>query len=300
MNQKPTIKQHFIPQAYLRGFSPQYEDSKAKKIANSKCMIYCYDLKNRQQSGLIPIKSICYEKNLYEVTNDQGEIILQNYLEKVFGLLERMFSMYRTKLERKAFNEENYKIRCFLTREEKIFWTTFIVVQTLRSPQILREAAKALKDMVGEGLNDAQARNISRLYCLPFFREINENSPEAIFFNMLLEPMMNMSFAVCVDIESRIITSDKTMYIYAPEFPTKEYEKIIFPITADICLILLGGEEKKEYKRKNFLFPINDSTRKMIVQAISDSAFERIYANHVLDTQEKNWVEEVQNNKVTQ
>jgi DNA-binding cell septation regulator SpoVG len=263
-------------------------------------MIYCYDLKNRQQSGLIPIKSICYEKNLYEVTNDQGEIILQNYLEKVFGLLERMFSTYRTKLERKAFNEENYKIRCFLTREEKIFWTTFIVVQTLRSPQILREAAKALKDVVGEGLNDAQARNISRLYCLPFFREINENTSEAVLFTRLLEPMMDMSFAVCVDKESRIITSDKTMYVYAPKFPTKEYEKIIFPITAEICLILLGGEEKKEYKRKNFLFPINDSTRKMIVQAISDAAFERIYANHALDGREKAWVEEVQNNKVTQ
>lgn len=297
MRDDHTKDEHYVSQAYLRGFSPQYEMAKKREIKNSKCMIYCYDLKKRQQSHQIPIKSICFEKYLYEVKNEQGEIILLNYLEKVLNRLEIMYSKYRSMLEGKAFCKEGIFADCFLSQEEKAFWTTFIVIQTLRSPQILKEAALALKGLMGEGFSDIQARNISRLYCLPFFREINQETPEAFLFNMLFEPMMDMSFVVCVDKKGRIITSDKTMYVYATEFPTKEYEKVIFPISSEICLILLGGEEKKEYKRDNFLVPMNESIRKMIVQAISDSAFEKIYANHALDEQELQWVEEVMKSK---
>ncbi len=298
MNDDHTKKEHYIPQSYLRGFSPQYEMAKKKQIKNSKCMIYCYDLKKKQQSHQIPIKSICYEKNLYEIMNELGEIIHRNHLEKIFGVFEIKFSEFRTLLERKAFRDDSFCSDCFLTQEEMAFWVTFMAIQTLRSPQILKEAALTLKSLMGESISDIQAHNISRLYCLPFFREINQETPEAFLFNMLFEPMLDMSFVVCVDKKGRIITSDKTMYVYATEFPTKEYEKVIFPISSEICLILLGEEEKKEYKRDNFLVPMNESTRKMIVQAISDSAFEKIYANHALDEQELQWVEEVMKSKL--
>ncbi len=105
--------------------------SKKKIVDNSKCTIYCYDLEKRKQSKAIPIKSVCYEKNLYEVLDNNGNVVLQNYIEKVFGKLEAEFSKYRNMLERKAFLPENYSSHMFLKHEEKAFWATYITLQLL-------------------------------------------------------------------------------------------------------------------------------------------------------------------------
>lgn len=51
--QKSTIKQHYVPQVYLRGFS------------QDKKRIYRYDLTNESQK-LVPISSVCHKKYLYE------------------------------------------------------------------------------------------------------------------------------------------------------------------------------------------------------------------------------------------
>ena len=283
---KDTVKQHYIPQVYLRGFSPEYEKAKRKEIDKRRCTIYLYDLSDGQRNNE-EIKDICYEDYLYEVTGNNGEYVVFNHLEKILGFFEQKFSDFRRKLEAKVFYEENYKTGSFLTREEKDFWIVYIAIQLLRSPSILRSAEEFNKEFFGEKVSDAQARNISRLFCLPFFKEIDENSEEAFVFQAIVEPMMKMSFAVGVDRKGSIITSDETMYIYSSEIPCQEYGKVIFPITANICLILLGGEEKRKHKRRNFLFPISDEKRDEIFWSIVYSARERIYANHPLDKHER-------------
>ena len=63
---KRTRKQHYIPQVYLRGFSPEYKqkDSRGKDIL--KYTIHCFDLeKMKQYPKAVPIDSICFEKDLY-------------------------------------------------------------------------------------------------------------------------------------------------------------------------------------------------------------------------------------------
>ncbi|RHQ88520.1 DUF4238 domain-containing protein [Clostridium sp. AF21-20LB] len=110
-----TKNQHYIPQVYLRGFSPEYEKG-SKSYPNSRYTIYCYDLNvKKQKYESVPIKSICYIKYLYEVTGHSGEIVLPNYLEHFFAGIEKMFSDFRSGLERKAFIEDNYRTNCFLT-----------------------------------------------------------------------------------------------------------------------------------------------------------------------------------------
>ena len=55
MKNKPTEKEHYIPQTYLRAFSVPEDDR----------MIIQYDLDvNPVVSRRVPIKTICYEKNL--------------------------------------------------------------------------------------------------------------------------------------------------------------------------------------------------------------------------------------------
>lgn len=287
-----TKKQHYIPQVYLRGFSPEYRKGK-ENLSLSKYSIYCYDLKGKNQiMKAIPIKSVCVNDYLYEVTGYEGEMVLVNHLEHFFSSMEKMFSEYRDKLERKAFLEENYKTKCFLTSEEKEFWIAYILIQILRLPHILNIAEDVSVETWGNQINTKQAKNIARMVCLPFFKEIGEESKEAIIFETLLNPMKNMSFGVGVDRQERIITSDKPVYIHSEEFPCEEYGRVIFPITSELCLFLFGKEDKKNYP-KNFLFPINNEIREEILKSMTDASFEKLYSNHLLEKKEIEFVEEV-------
>lgn len=291
-NNNVTKKQHYIPQVYLRGFSPEYEKGNVD-YPLSKYSIYCYDLTGKDQiKKAVPIKSVCYSDYLYEVTGHEGEIVLTNYLEHFFAGIEKMFSEYRHELEKKAFIESNYKTKCFLTSKEKIFWVTYILVQILRTPQILNMAEDVSLETWKNQINSKQAKNIARMFCLPFFKELEEGSQEVYIFNALFEPMKNMSFGVGVDRQARIITSDKPIYIHSEEFPCEEYGRVIFPISAELCLFLFGREDKKHYP-KNFLFPIDDETREEIIKSLTASSFEKIYSNHMLDKKERRFIREV-------
>ena len=284
-----TKKQHYIPQVYLRGFSPQYKNDGGEKLDNGKYTIYAYDLKKNELSQAIPIKSICYEEYLYEIRNDEGKIVSENYLENFFRVLEKKFGAYRKKLESKALLEENYEINCFLTQEEKSFWVTYMIIQILRLPSALNAVTKAIKENTTVKLSDVQAENDARWYCLPFFSSLGEK--EGRIIKALLEPMGNINFGVGVDLQGKIITSDNPVYIEVPQWPCDEYDIIIFPISAQLCLFLFGNEEKKN-TRKNFLFPIEESHREAIVTSLASNAIRKLYSNHELTEMEREYIKQ--------
>lgn len=286
-----TKKQHYIPQVYLRGFSPEYEKDN-KSVPYSRYTIYCHDLNlEKQNYKAIPIKSICYRENLYEVTGSNGEIVHSNYLENYFSSIERMFGEFRNRLEIKAFIEDNYRTKCFLTNDEKVFWVTYIIVQILRMPHILEMAENLSKETWGEKINSKQAKNIARKFCLPFFKKIDEDNREAFIIKKLVDPMENMSFGIGVDRSKSIITSDKPVYICAKDFLCDEYDKIIFPISSELCLFLFGNENKEKYK-KNFLFSIKDEIKEEIIKSMTVSSFGKLYSNHVMDKKEQKYIKE--------
>ncbi len=288
-----TIKQHFIPQVYLRGFSPQYEKYSIKD-KDTKYMIYRYDLHNRKQSCEIPIESICYKKNLYEIYGKDGEPKLQNRLEDVFSRFESKYGEYRSKLEKKAFFEENYYKSCFLEREEMVFWATFLVIQRLRMPDVLDEAEIACKESFKDLINSNDARTIARWYCLPLFKEVDMNDDEFYLFKIMFEPMANMAFSVYVDTEGRFISSDKVVYVHTEKFPCDEYNQVIFPISAQICLVLTGKEEK-EYipvNKRNTLFPANEEVRKMVFCSLAYNAENCVFSNYRLNGIELRYLSE--------
>lgn len=262
-NDVMTKNQHYIPQVYLRGFSPEYEKG-SKSYPNSRYTIYCYDLNvKKQKYESVPIKSICYIKYLYEVTGHSGEIVLPDYLEHFFAGIEKMFSDFRSGLERKAFIEDNYRTNCFLTNDEKVFWVTYIIIQILRTPQILEIAESLSIETWGDNVSSKQAKNIARKFCLPFFKEIDESSNEVFIINALFEPMKNMSFGVGIDRSKSIITSDKPIYVCGSDFPCEEYDKIIFPVSSELCLFLFGNENKAKY-RKIFCSPLEMKSNKKL------------------------------------
>jgi len=298
MAKNPTVKEHFIPQVYLRGFSPGYEIYRKDLVDKSKFTIYYFDLFENKQQKAVPIKSQCYEKNIYEVKNSEGNIINQNLIENALGNVENLFSNYRDELERKVFIEENFKTPCFLTKEEKTFWVTFIAIQLLRTPTILNVAQDITKDTFGDLITDNEARGLARMYCLPFYKEIEENSIEARFLDKIMSPFFKMHFHVFVNKNDNFITSDKTMYVYSPETPCEEYERVVFPITSSICLILLGGKEKKDWAGKNCLHPSNSEVEEMVFKDIAGSAYGKLFSNHILNAKELKMLKDVEEIKL--
>lgn len=292
-SQNITKRQHFIPQVYMRGFSPEYLQKDVREIPYSRYTIYCHDLnKEEQLYKAVPIKSVCYKNYLYEVTGHDGEIVLANYLEKFFSVIEKMFGEYRYKLEKKAFITDNCKTNCFLKQEEKIFWVTYILIQILRMPQILELAEKVSLRTWENELNNKQAKNVARRFCLPFFEDIEMGSKEMILLNSLFEPMKDMFFGIGVDLQGRVITSDKPVRIFLKQFPCKEYEKIIFPISSQLCLFMFS-KEYEGIERKNFLFIIDEYCREQIIKSISLTAFSKVYSNHAFNAKERKCIRDI-------
>ena len=239
----------------------------------------------------VPIKSVCYEKNLYEVIGDDGDIVCTNYLETCLSGLESMFGKYRSDLEAKAFYEENYQTKSFLKREEKAFWTTYMTIQILRLPETLEIAKNVAMQMFGNEIPEHQLKSAVKAFCLPFFKELSPEEPLAQIFTFFINQMESMNFAVGVDKTRRIITSDNPVFIYSKETSPLEFEKIIFPVSSEIC-IFLSKDIDMENQHRNICFELSENVREKVMKNISTRAFNKIFSNHVFDRVEMRYLKE--------
>ena len=278
-----TRDEHTIPQVYLRGFSCEYIDIRDDARKDHTIFFHRFG-KEKQVERAVPVKDICKKRDAYEVYDSEGNIVLQNHLERFFGVFEKKYGKYRTELEKKVFYEENYKIKNFLKNEEKNFWAAYMIIQILRLPQTLGLAEDLSLEMFNE-IGKREAENIARLLVLPFFKDIQIDDKELQLFNALLIPMSNMYWGVGVDKTERLITSDNPVFIARDDDIDGEYTRIIFPLTSKICLMLFGNEYKRSVP-KNFLFPINDEIREEINCCMAIKAFEQVFSNRKLSKME--------------
>ncbi len=295
MEEKDLLKKkhHFVPQVYLRGFSPDYEPLNKSSLHFEKYTIFSFDIEKRayDSTEAVPIHSICYKKKLYEIYGADGQIVVPNWLENWFCELEKMYGSYRTELERKI-HRDNIGVPNFLTTKERGFWVTFIAIHLLRNAHALSEAEAAIKDLDNSSLSDKEIKSVVRKLCLPFFREIHEGSMETKILDEILAPMYKMQFAVGVDFDHQLITSDKGASIIGKEFPAEEYDEVIFPITSSICLFLVGNDNKDEYQ-DNMLFELSEAGKNHVTTNVVLDAYKKIYSNHRFSVQEKKFIKEI-------
>lgn len=266
-----TKKQHYIPQVYLKGFQVE------------KGLIYQYkkEMKDNSDRKSVPIKSICQKKCFYEIQDQRGQYICPNHLEHYFGWFENHFNDYVSKLESKAFDPDNLKTRCFLDKEEKKFWITYISIQFLRLPGTLKIAEECAKEIFQEKANKVWTKNIARIACLPFWEEEDIGENWYGFYEKFVEPMMSMHIGIGADASGKLITSDNPVCIFSDRIISEEYKEIIFPISSKLCLYMVGGEEKKRCG-KNFLFFINEKNREKICDRIKIKAKQYLYSGYEL------------------
>lgn len=296
----PKKKQHYVPQVYLRGFSPEYKPLERSIVEKDKFTILAYDLDTKKYDSIdaVPISSICFKKKLYEIYGSDEKIVFPNWLENYFCELEKMYGSYRTELERKI-HKDNIGCTNFLTKRERAFWVTFIAIHLLRNAYALSEAEAAIRELANEDVSDKEVRSVVRKLCLPFFQEICEKSSETKILEGILTPMYKMQFAVGVDFNNQLITSDKGASIIGREFPTEEYDEVFFPITSSVCLFLVGNDNKDVYL-DNSMFELTEDGKKHVITNVVLDAYKKIYSNHRFSISEKKFIKDISRERITE
>ena len=285
-NRSFTKNQHYVPQVYLRGFS---EDN---------TRVWSYPLESTDSGKLVPIKSVCHQKYLYEIYKNNGEIVAPNWMENTLSKFESMYADYLRALKRKAYYKENYKTKCFLSTKEKLFWMFFVTLQMMRSPSVLQVAQTFADEFFGNQLLDYSKRSLAIYQCLPFFGELKSEDQNAFF--SFLKPILNMSVAIGVDENETLFTSDDPVYCYSPHkdiTQLEEYERIVMPLTSSLVLIMLGGEAAKGHDR-NRLFRLSDEDKQCIKMSIAYAARSRVFSERELGNTDREIIESARKDKI--
>lgn len=276
-----TVKQHFVPQTYLSEF------------AFDGIHTHVYDKKGEIAFGKsIPINSICYQKDLYELTQD-GEYVSRNHFEKYFSKLEALFTIFRDQLIQKISTAKrfNYKVRNFLSENETAFWYFYISLQICRLPIVfniaLDEANKYFK-----GYSDDFIKNISKIICLPGGETLS-SSNEALFL-ATLNNTAKMNIAVLFDADGGFITADSPVYCHTKDGSFSGLDEMLFAISSNIVLSFSLSDRQNI---RNCLVPIKPDNQVQINKSIAYVSDRFIFSKIELDDNTISIIREAWNDK---
>lgn len=280
--QNPTRAQHYIPQFYLKHFSP---DSKR---------IYQYNVRAGKQTPVsVPINSICFEKNLYEFQDSEGKIVKQNLLEKRLSVFEGMFAQAFRSIITKTNDPLCLFSNCFLTPQEQASLIVFISTLILRHPIILNAGIETAKESIGNGIQQYQAKNLTLQMCLPLYRKISID--EKNIFNEIISWFEEMSFQVYVSSKDVFFTSDHPVVIIGSHSP-HHIEELFLPITPRIMLHMMPEADTPEFYR-NRMLSLTNKALKIICQEYSAHCNNWVYSKAPLTEQQIQMIEKGRHQK---
>lgn len=122
----PTKKEHFVPRGYLKLFAidPHTDNP----------FIHQIDLEDKIPAGEVPVKSVCYKNNLYEIYNGDGAIVAVNLIENTLKQSEDAFYACRNNLLNSYFVRSKQSL---LSSQELEDITQMIALQILRLEEVL-------------------------------------------------------------------------------------------------------------------------------------------------------------------
>ena len=275
-----TKKQHFVPQVYLEGFAQNYK-------GNGKPVIWRYSLPEiKRPKDAVPIDSVCISKNQYEVTDKNGKIVHENYIEKALGGFESMFSRYRKRIENRV-NVSQIGCGGFLSRDERAFWAVYTLVQVFRMPSMISTIEEVTAEYYRESVTSNQVHNIARMYALPFFCNDILEDDEGAIFRLHFDQIRGKAISVGISSGKAFYSSDHPAIVFTDE-KKEGIGEIIFPLT--YCLLLrIHSDDEAEGGR---LFRVDDKLVEKINHLTVEHAEKELYVNHQLVRSEEKFVKE--------
>lgn len=273
---KPTVDEHFIPQCYLKQFSPDGEK------------IYEYDVVNKRQIPVpVPTESICYEKNLYEFKDVSGAYVYRNLIEKNFALFEGEFANTFRSIRSKMHNEANYKTMSFLTEKEKALLVFFLSTMILRRPDILKAAQDYTMEVFGNQVTEITARNFVLQTCLPIYKKLDVE--EQNLLNPVMQFFDDMSFVIGVTDNKEILTSDNPIVFFRDNIEDYRPNEIILPLSS--CSVLyMASYSKTKRNCYNRLYKMNNADVKYVNEAVVTQCHRWIFSEAPLTDKMIKWI----------
>lgn len=127
-----TVKEHYVPQFYLRNFADEND------------LLHIYDFRQNKVFTQSP-RNICYSNNLYETKWENanpklGEFVLPNHIEKLFCEYEGEFSKVLTTILHICCPSQNTNALILQGNERNMFFR-FIVNMIVRNPENMEALA---------------------------------------------------------------------------------------------------------------------------------------------------------------
>ena len=264
-NESVTKKQHYVPQIYLKNFS------------DDEATLFYYDVLKKECSNIsVPIKSICYEKYIYEYYDENGEIDSLNFNEKILQHLESDFSQQLGKLVRLARCKENLKLNHIFTKDEYFFWVFYVFLQMSRTPRTIKRMMEDYS-IVYPDFGSKHIRNICLTNCLPFYQLINGIEMNEIITEQI-ETLLSMDMFICVNEHGDYFTSDCPVVSYSATDSFQDTEWIVFPLTKRLSFLFLPSANKEKPVMGKIRY-INEDEYQQQMDIIALGAHRKIYSN---------------------
>lgn len=281
-----TKKEHYIPEVYLNNFAIAGDKEAFTHIFSVKKMEI---LRNPKNDDLFTVDSQCREDYLYEIRNENDEIIDKNRYEKLFNELEGRFSEVINDLKGRLSNVD-ILFECTLRDEPVIIEKNleilkiYIMSQILRHPKVLDLAEDEYKK---SGQSGIESRNNAIKNCLKFldyiysgdrddpiaWRDFADKMDKNNIAYIIYQKWINNALYCFVKADTDcFFTSDSPFFIY-------DEKQLAIPLTSNIGLII-SKSENGEIGTK--IYNNNKKLINYIRETIAHNADKCIYSKNEL------------------
>ena len=167
-----------------------------------------------------------------------------------------------------------------------------IAIQILRTPEMLSVSNNCLVEFFKNKLPPEKIRAISLAQCLPFFSEITPESNTV--YTTIINSLCDLSFVVGIDKRDRIFTSDNPVFCQGSSLDN--IEKVIFPLSSDLVLFLVGKNYCDTFQQILF-YEMNNIDVEEINWSISRIAKSCILSKYLLEEPEIEQIKQAQQDK---
>lgn len=251
MNKKQiTKKQHYVPRMILKRFSCSSSEN------NKKYFIYQYD-KEKDIERRVDIMDVCHKNNLYEIKDEQGNVLEANLIENSFANLEEKWEQIIRKIEK----HQNLK------KEDKSMLGLLLVLQLMRTPEIMELTSNWLYATFEESDNPLTKNEADKYMKLATF-VWGEIKPETnwMLFLMLRKTLEDKDIVIYYSDSKFILNGDSPVFCLNEMLLPKSISDIywILPLTEHCCLSL---------RKEGSSFPLYQKIDSNMVNLFNEKAF---------------------------